>query len=175
MLGYDKGKQTMINKKTITEHTLSNGQNGYKIETVNHFAIGNKVSLKLENTAIVKPDYAMVELTAREEKNKKVTTYKAVRSGDKVNIESIDPNGKSRSKSLDWKGPLYINNHPRLYAKELVEPGAEKIYPVLLASQGRVDRYKVTYVGPAKFTENNQTYKSRHFRIHPLTKPGEAG
>ena len=173
LAGYDQGKRTMKLEYRVFNIKLDNGQRGKRMETLVHYAIGNRISLKTERTAMLHEDFSLYQSQSTKEKNQETSSVTSQVENNKILIDLTGPDGQVRQTTVDHKGPVFIELLPMLYTKDLKNPGGEKSYPVLLEEEGRVAQVKVRFVGPETFYENDKSQTGLHYQIQSLNNPAE--
>ena len=171
--GYDQGKRTMKMEFRFFNESLENGAKGYRLETLVHFAIGNRATLKRVRTTWLDKDFNLVKSEVENQENADISHTKTWVDGGKIHIETTGPDGKVNSQQLDHQGPVLLELHPLVYTHDLKIPGSTKTYPVLYEDEARVVPLEVKFLGPETLYEENQATPSLHYQIQAITSPDE--
>ncbi len=171
--GFDQGKRTMKLEYRFFNDSLEGGSKGYRMETLFHFAIGNRATLKRERKAWLRKDFSLVKTEAVKQENTEITKTETWVEGNEIRIRDTPPTGEPTEKRVQHESPVLIELHPLVYMPDLKQPGQEKTYPLLFEDEARVVDLTVRYVGPETIYEDNQAIPSLHYQVQVITSPDE--
>lgn len=171
--GFDQGKRTMKLEYRFFKESIEGAPNGYRMETLFHFAIGNRATLKRERKAWLRDDFSLVKTEATKQENAEISKTKTWVEGDQIHILDTSPAGESSERLVRCSSPVLIDLHPLIYMRDLKQPGQEKSYLLLFEDEARVVDLNVRYVGPETIYEDNDAIPSLHYQVQVITSPDD--
>lgn len=172
LFGYDRGKKTFKLQTNLKLQKYTDGT-GYRYESINSWGIGNRNTRKTHRISWLNSDYSMRRSEKKEQNNQDAVLSLITRDADVIRVTK-DLQGKTIfDRSIEVKGPIYIDLLPEMYGAQLKEKGASKTYPILNDRTMQISELEVRCLGPQTIKIGETNREVTHYQIQAISSPDE--